>query len=327
MKKNTFTFLLASTALVALYGCGGGGTEPPTTPVGDFVVPGNSKKDMGQLPTINTDEDDSTDNVLNLQALQNVGMNSDLSELKVCTHTECWTVLDNSGQTKSSFTNKKSTKITNRTNLIDIGSYDLNGVADEIIAIEYSYNSKGGETNLRTAIKTDQKLQKDLYLDLAENLSVPFSSISIENGRNGIFIPDEDFSKEFINGVIVEVENGSVDEMANLYITSTGKTFDDNFEANSYLLNFYTVSPDIEDISYVENEFPSEFTKDIRIYIPVNIRGNDPQFIKDEYILDVNASSIEFDIIERNSQFYFSFISKFSSLQILIFHKKNYGGQ
>lgn len=320
MKKSILVASLL-TSFVFLSACGGGGEQGKTPVVVIPPVVDNPKEDMGQLPTITSDEDVSDNFILNIQGIQKDNITSNLDKLKICTDTACWTILNNSGQAKSAMATKKVTKLTSSTSIVDIGTYNLSDVDGEINAIEYFYNAKKGELKLDNPVKTTQDLPKNLYLGLAENLSVPFSSLSIKNGRHGVFIPEDDFKKEFINGVIVEVEQRSADEMAHMYIASIGKISDDNLEASSYLMDFYIINPTLDDFSDMENEFQEVFSKDIRVYLPISIRNSNPQYIVDNYILDVNSSKTEFQIVEQNSRHYILFTSKFSTLQIHVLDK------
>lgn len=328
MKKNTLIAFIVflPVSLVFLSACGGGGEGVPTpiTVVPPPVVD-NPKEDMGLLPTVNSDEN-NTNNVLNLQAIKYDDVSSELSKLKVCTDTACWTVLDSNGQAKSALAAKKTSKLTNRTSLTDVGSYDLSVIDGVISSIEYLYNAKEGEMKLSNSVPTDQELRKDLYLEMKENLTVPFSSLSIENGRNGIFIPNEDFKKEFINGVIIEVEKGSTDEMANLYIKKIGELVDERSEANFHLIKFYALNYNFEDLREVKNKFPKKFQKEINVYLPINFSSSlsDNQYtdyMKANYVLTVNNSELDYKVALKNNQHYLFFKTDNTTIKVLFFDK------
>jgi hypothetical protein len=270
----------------------------------------------------NADDSNTEQSILNIQVIFSSSQQSNLSSLKVCNDTKCWSVLENEniGNNVASKNKRKVEALSinsDSDNLIDISSFVVDGIDNNIAKLKYVYNGESGELTLNNKLSFNPLSANNLYLRLDKELSVPFSSLSIENGKNGIFVPDEDFRKEFINGVILEVEKGSGDQMGHMYINKIGKTLDDYIEVNSYSIGFYDFKP-FEVAIGVKNDFPKQFLKKIKVYVPINYSNISIHELKNKYTLIINGGKTPYDIVLQNNQRYISFFTLHSNFQMIL---------
>jgi len=315
MNKKMYFVLLSILVIFLLVSCGS--NEENSSSISQ------NKIDKGQLTTYVSEAIDDTNiskSLFEIKAITSTDT-KDLTDLKICSKTNCWIVSDNTNLSRSLKASTRS--LSEQTQVVDtvvnIGSFDVSDINETIESIQYKYDGKEGVLDLENKINFAIAQDKELYLQLDDTVKVPFSSLSIEDGKNGLFIPNIDFKKEFINGVIIEVPKGSSNEMANIYINRIGEIVDENLVTNAYSIMFYKVSTETIDFDNVINEFQKVFNKEILVYIPVDLINDDLNYINENYTLSINNLDINFNILNINSQNYILFKTNNTSIKAILY--------
>ena len=288
------------------------------------------REEMGLLPRV---EDDKIRDVRygNLHIL---GVHKEeieeLSLLKLCNNTKCWTVIDKNNILAVS--NEK--QITDTYKTFEIAKLVFKDFNQTIDAVKYSYGGKDGEIKLKEKLYFSKAIIDVLYLNFAKEVSEYLVTTAVPYAYR-LFIPDEDYRHVFYNGVIVEIEKNTSNNPGILVVEKNENQDDEkvvSWDCDISIVsfpprNFINIEEKINqgNIGKAILNIEEVFYKNIKIYIPTKFKNIAEQELKEQYPIEINGKRVEYDIEHIDDKVYILIKTDLSHNNIDFRNIKNWG--
>jgi len=307
-------------------------------------VADDSFEDMGYLVESNTTQTDNQTKIqLSVNLLYDKDLVFDLKELKICNDKRCWGVIDSFTNKDLNSSNKESSLVGDKIRVVNLGLFDIYDTdhnftnSDDYIEmiksknidrIKFIYNNKKGEVKLPTEMSFILP-KRGIFIKLDSNLSVPLSSIYYMTGGDFLHIPHISYKHEFTNGVILDIPQGALDQMALVamdYYESVGAE-KEYFYFNNYSISFYSKRTNLsleENLyEFLEsgkplNRISKYFSKNIGIYLPIKKSDITKESLLQKFKFskgDNQGYSEDFEIVTMEDKKYLYFETNLTTLR------------